>query len=177
MSEVWKDIPGYEGLYQASNLGRIRSKDRTIAQVSRYGTPMERKLKGRILKLQKGTNGYLFVALGKGNLELVHRLVAMAFVNGDTTLQVNHKNGIRSDNRSENLEWVTCSENHLHAYREIPRKKHGLTRKVLLINDQQVLQFDSCLDASKFLCVRPGSIASAALRGHKCRGYGAIYAT
>lgn len=149
MSEVWKVIPGYEGLYQASNLGRIRSKDRTIAQVSRYGTPIERKLKGRILKLQ----------------------------NGDTTLQVNHKNGIRSDNRSENLEWVTCSENHLHAYREIPRKKHGLTRKVLLINDQQVLQFDSCLDASKFLCVRPGSIASAALRGHKRRGYGAIYAT
>jgi hypothetical protein len=176
-TECWKDIPGYEEFYQASNLGRIRSKDRVVVQKSPYGSLMERHLRGQLLRLQTCSNGYLFVQLGKYNIQLVHRLVAMTFIEGDFSLQVNHKNGIRTDNHVSNLEWVTCSENHLHSYRELPRKKHGLTRQVLLVGSQQVIRFDSGLSASKYLHVRPGSVSSAALKGHRCRGWSVIYAT
>jgi len=175
MIEVWKDIPGYEGAYQVSNFGRIRSLDRTIEQLSRYGTIIKRKLKGRLLKLSKCSNGYLQVSLGAGNLYRVHQLVAQVFVEGDTTLQVNHKNGNKKDNYADNLEWITCSDNHLHAYRELSRKKHALTRKVRLTKGDQVLRFDSGTAAAKYLNVVAGSIASAATKNHKCNGFEVNY--
>jgi hypothetical protein len=176
-AEVWKDIAEYEGLYQISSFGRVCSLERTVEQFSRHGKLMRRKLKGQVLRPQKYPNGYMFVSLGRDNTHLLHRLVANAFVGGDRSLQVNHKNGIRSDNRAENLEWVTCSDNHLHSYRELTRKKHSLTQKVMLWKGNQVLQFESGLDAAKFIGVVPGSISSAAIKGHKCRGYEVIYET
>ena len=115
MIETWKKINGYYGLYEVSNLGRVKSVDKL--QIMRNG--VKRNRKGKILKEGKFPNGYKFAILSKNGFKtnkLIHRLVAEAFLekpNGKD--YVNHKNLIRSDNRVENLEWVTASENILHA--------------------------------------------------------------
>jgi hypothetical protein len=111
MDEIFKDIPGYEGLYQASPSGKIRS---ILSS------------KPRILKANQDRCGYLYYGLyrnGKSKSLKEHRLVAVTFIeNAGGKEEVNHKNGIKTDNRVENLEWNTPSENILHGY------KHGLHR-------------------------------------------------
>lgn len=106
--EMWKDIEGYEGLYQISDNGSVKSL--------KFG-------KEKILKpnLVVGYNhATLFNKTKKHHL--VHRIVAIAFIpNPENKRTVNHKNGIRSDNRIQNLEWATYSENHKHSYRELGR--------------------------------------------------------
>ncbi len=113
--ETWKDIKGYEGSYQVSDKGNVRSLDRHIQ--SRYGT---RKIKGCFLKKLCDKDGYHKVNLKqsqKGKNCFIHRLVAIAFIENDKNKpQVNHKNGVKNDNNVENLEWVTLSENRQHAY-------------------------------------------------------------
>ena len=105
--EIWKDIPGYEGLYQVSNLGNVRSL--------RYGNRDE----VRELFLKPHTNGYLQVELhknGKRKMFTVHRLVAKAFVDGyDEGLMVNHIDENKKNNVATNLEWVSASQNVLHS--------------------------------------------------------------
>ena len=104
MNEVWKDVVHYEGLYEVSNLGRVRNKQ-------------TQKIKAQTSNYNKTTNkgGYLTVQLWKNNRskrEYVHRLVAMAFIpNPDHKPQVNHKDEIKTNNEVSNLEWVTCLEN------------------------------------------------------------------
>jgi len=116
--ERWKPIPGYEGVYEVSDAGRVKR----IAGGSNNAKP------GRILKPASNA-GYLGVGLchrGKVKMTIVHRLVVIAFIGPiPEGLQVNHKNGVRSDNRLENLEVVTASQNHLHAFRELGRKPAG----------------------------------------------------
>lgn len=111
--EVWKPVKDYEGLYEVSNLGRVRSLDRKV----RGGV---RVYKGKIRRLMRNWDGYLRVALTKdGNAKVffVHRLVSMAFIpNPEGKSQVNHIDGVKSNNVLENLEWVSASENGLHAY-------------------------------------------------------------
>lgn len=105
--EIWKDIPNYEGIYQASNLGRIKSLERIDVRGHR--------VKEKILKPSRDRYGYYQVVLCK-NSKLkayrVHRLVWSAF-NGQIpeNMQVNHINEIKSDNRLENLNLMTCKEN------------------------------------------------------------------
>lgn len=113
--EVWKDIEGFENFYQVSTLGRIRSLDRYVR-----GKDKLRLIKSRI-KNPQIRNGYYRVSLSK-NLFVkafdVHRLVAQTFIpNPKNKEQVNHKNGIKTDNRVDNLEWVTRKENVQHAFR------------------------------------------------------------
>ena len=105
--EVWKDIQGYEGLYQVSNLGRVRSLHyRNTNEV-------------RELFLKPHNRGYLQVELHKyGNRKMftVHRLVALAFVDGFAeNREVNHIDENKHNNRADNLEWVTTSENVRHS--------------------------------------------------------------
>lgn len=106
---IWKDIPGYEGLYQVSNTGLVRRSDHDI-----------HKNPGSIASIHKDRKGYLNLKLRTGLYEpwrhcKVHRLVAAAFI-GECPLGyvVNHKNGVRDDNRPENLEYMTPKENTHH---------------------------------------------------------------
>lgn len=172
----WADIVGCPG-YQVSSCGKVRSLDRIVVQRHKTKGSVERRFTGKLLTLQRARNGYLMVMLRPSTKNhLVHRLVATAFIRGDTELQVNHKNGVRDDNRVENLEWLSCSDNHLHSYRELTRKKHAWTTPVVLFKGEQRLPFESGLAAAKHLGVDAGSIRSALKRDHRCRGYEVFYA-
>ena len=118
MEEIWKDIEGFEGLYQVSNLGRVRSLDRyyTATHSRAIGTPVRYKKKGVILKLTLNKRlGYVYISLKvNGNVftKSVHRLVGKAFVDGYFEgADINHKNEDKTDNRAENLEWCTRQYN------------------------------------------------------------------
>lgn len=114
-NEIWKPIKNYEGWYEVSNKGRVRSLDRTVYFKDGKGS---RTYKGQILKY-KYHHGYQMVNLLKNkeiNTVYIHRLVLETFISPiDGKTWCNHKNGIKSDNRVENLEWCTPSENKIHA--------------------------------------------------------------
>lgn len=106
MREAWRDVPGYEGLYQVSNKGKVYSvRSGTILQPARSGS------------------GYRKINLCRSGASKqchIHRLVAVAFLpNPENKPHVNHLNGDKTDNRADNLEWVTRSENQLHCRREL----------------------------------------------------------
>ena len=122
--EVWKDIIGYEGLYQVSNFGNVKSLDREVAPNNR--APYCRK--GKICKQSKSNLGYMTVGFTVNNVKVnkyVHRLVAETFItNWSNHPQVNHVDCDKTNNRMYNLEWCTNSENHIHATKNGLNKLH-----------------------------------------------------
>ena len=150
MEEIWRDIEGYEGLYQVSNLGRVKALKKTIIKrIYKYN------LKERIKKHMPSPVGYCMVSLTKNSEErkqTVHRLVACAFIpNPENKPQVNHINGTKSDNRVENLEWCTSQENNIHAVKtglKVYSEKSGKPkRKIKCLDTGEI--FESINDAHR----------------------------
>lgn len=112
MEEIWKDIPEFEGYYQISNLGRVRSMDRKIYN---SWNDMFQNYTGKIMHPSRRKKGYLGICLTKNNKQksfLIHRLVAEAFIpNPNNYPQINHKDEIKTNNCVENLEWCDCKYN------------------------------------------------------------------
>lgn len=169
--EVWKDIPGYEGLYQASSEGRIRTCEGKTTSSARFP---KRHWKQRILKYRGETyqTGYR-VGLWKNGEEtdwLVARLIAMTFIripNSEDT--VNHIDGNRFNNHVENLEWVTLKENIQHAFRTgLMSTQHP----TYLIEKKtyKIFSFRSEAEASRFLLRSSGYISNSINKGKRDLG-------
>lgn len=145
MDEQWRSVVGFEGIYEVSNLGRVKSLDRHVA-VGHEGKG-RRLVSGKMLKLQRNTTGYnvldLYLA-SQGEFRKpvkVYRLVAEAFIGIAPSSKhvVNHINGIKTDDRPENLEWITQSENMAHAG-ELGLMRHGEQCHLSKLTDAQVLE-------------------------------------
>ena len=127
MQEIWKDIKGYEGLYQVSNLGRVKCLSRRIGNKHKCNIRIQQE--NRIKKPCVKDNKYLYVSLtkdGQRNNKYIHRLVAEAFIpRSENKNIVNHKDYDVTNNRIDNLEWVTQKENVLYSVEHMrkPRAK------------------------------------------------------
>ena len=122
MEEIWKDIKGYEGLYQISNFARVKS----LPRKRKFGN-RTRIIPETIMKVHAKPSGYKYIKLydvpRHQITKHIHRLVAQAFIpNPENKEDVNHIDGNKANNVVTNLEWVTRSENLLHAYRVLGRK-------------------------------------------------------
>ena len=163
--EDWKDIPKYEGLYEASNKGRIRSKEGKATYTERHG---KRIWKSRILKEKSKSDRAPRVSLwkdGKSKSFLVHRLVAKSFLsNPENKPCINHIDGNPQNNYLENLEWCTYEENQNHAF---DNELIGTATKVSLINKEtgQEKTFRSMAKASKHIEKYEDYIASLLREG------------
>ena len=164
MTEVWKDIEGFEGRYQVSNLGEVRSLDQQC-----WNGHVFFLKRGRVLKQKMSTSGYMRVSLGKDNDRYVHRLVAGAFLpNADGLPQVNHKDENKLNNRVENLEWCTSLYN-MHygnavAVREEKLKRTHISNRRPVINLSTGTVYPSVTEAADKEGVHFMSISSC-IRG------------
>ena len=131
--EIWKDIKGYEGLYQISNHGRVRSLDRVVYQKNKSGGLSKHIYKGQILKSRENRNGYYTIGLTKDRYQKhfsVHRLVGEHFLEGrENKNYINHIDCDKSNNHASNLEWCSQSENIQYAY-DIGTKRPPHMRRV-----------------------------------------------
>lgn len=166
----WRPVVGFEG-YEVSDTGLVRSINRTMMCPNKWGSITPRLYRGRVIKPWITKDGYYQLELNHGKKMVVHRLVAMAFVPGDFSLTVNHKNGIKTDNRPENLEWVTAVQNTMHAVHELKCFSRPAMPVVLRKPGESDMQFRSISEAAKHLRVHTNAVAGARKRGGKCRGY------
>lgn len=148
--EIWKDIPGYEGLYQASNLGRVRGRRKNACKVLSPST----------------YNGYYRVNLsrdGKYTTFHVHHLVAFAFLpNPNNYPQVNHLDGNRKNNILSNLEWCSRSQNQIHAFRVLGRVKTRCKTVIQMDDEGNIInKYESISEANRRMGVSTTSIRQA----------------
>ena len=179
--EAWVDIVGYEGLYQISDKGRVRSLDRYVR--SKYGV---RLAKGRMVATSYDTAGYPKVTLhkeGKRKTKLVHRLVMENFTDEPFNETVNHKDGIKTNNDITNLEWCTYQENTLHAYKiglmvpiqgkKIGKKNHNGSKPVVqyTVKGDLVKEYPSMRQAQRETGIHTSAIGKSVRKGYKAGGH------
>ncbi|MHB1275792.1 MAG: NUMOD4 domain-containing protein [Candidatus Humimicrobiaceae bacterium] len=151
-SEIWKPIPGYEGLYSVSNFGRVKSHERIDKN--------KHLVKERILHTPINQDGYFQVGLskdGKPKTQRVHSLVLLTF-KGKSNLECNHKNCNKLDNHSENLEYVTKKQNVYHSAlnglqknTQLANVRRRIPIKAISNSDGSTRFFESISEAGKFL--------------------------
>ena len=165
MEEIWRDIKGFEGYYQVSNTGNVKSLERTVRNGRGYKIIPEKILEG-----YDNGNGYLYVKLckeGKRKQYRINRLVAMAFIPNPNNLpEVNHKDKIRTNNNIENLEWCTKQYN----------VEYSLAKAVIGINKVSglILEFPSTCEASRQTGIDQGNITKCC-KGKRYKSAGGFY--
>lgn len=174
--EIWKDILGYEGLYQVSSLGRVKS-------VERYDS-IGRKIKEKILKIQLNKDGYSKITLGNGQDKktfLVHRLVAIHFVQNPLNLpEVNHKDVDIKNNQANNLEW--CDRIYNANYDNAHSKSAEKNRKPVIqmdLNGRVIKKWNSIKEASLAVNIPDTNIKGCCKKQkyrHTAAGYKWAYA-
>lgn len=167
MAEIWKDIKGYEGKYQISNTGFVKSLN------------FNHTGKEKILKNKVNRRGYCYVTIyqnGKQNYPGIHRLVAETFIPNPNQLeQVNHIDGNKENNNIENLEWCTQTENIRHADKTGLSNHRGTIKAVeqLDLNGNVINKFDALADAGRFLGIKGKPVGiSRVIRGKRKTAYG-----
>ena len=163
LREIWKEVKGFEGLYQVSNLGRVRSADR----IDRYG----RDYKGKILQPATDNLGYLKIGLCNNGDKVsvrLHRLVAEAFISNTNHYKyVNHKDENKQNNKVDNLEWCTAKYNCNYGSR-VSRIKDKLNLRVIQFSKdgKEIRRWNSIQEATDTLKIRNISQACKGKRNH-----------
>lgn len=165
MKEVWKDIEGFEGYYQVSNLGRVKSLERIRIANNGKSETAQFPVKEKILAISKQTQGYSQASLCKDGTQKsyrLNRLVANAFIpNPDNKPEVNHIDGNKDNNCVDNLEWVTSVENIRHSWVNGLRKPRKKPVQQLDDNGNVVAEYESIKQAAETLNCSKGNICSS----------------
>ena len=179
-SGAWTEVKGFEGIYAVSTKGYVMSLSRTIWNGKSYFKSKDKLIKGNIT-----SKGYSQVTLWKDkrrHMYLIHKLVANAFIpNPENYPQINHKDGNKTNNNVENLEWCNNSQNQLHAWRIGLQKPHLAgkpMRPVVLYKNNESILFKSIAECAKFLKEYGCANLYKALKGKQktIKGYKAEYA-
>lgn len=166
MQEIWKDVPGYEGIYAVSNLGEIKSLSHDVIRNNGRKYRVNERIKAQI-----SNNGYKMVRLqkeGKGRLFMVHILVALAFIpNSENKPFIDHINTDRADNRVTNLRWVTRLENERNPLTMKKKRDHAkrMSKPVCKINGNDIIaKYESINEAARINEIQATAIC------HVCMG-------
>ena len=174
--EEWRDIAGYEGLYQVSNLGRIRSLDRYVPHKT-FGTKF---CKGVVMATHQTNAGYLAVNLSKENKYTtidVHRIVAQSFINNPDELpEVNHKDENKHNNAADNLEWCDNYYNAIYGTK-LERQREKMSRQIIQYDrsGNPLKEYESATQAEKEISGKFTGAISKCINGRSKTAYGYIW--